>query len=142
MNFVSKLPWPGDCVASPINPGTDWLRGQKEILPCIRLGFAPGLNRDFLMLAAQKAERIYVADFTLPERNLALPMHFLARLLPGRRDFWRNGALWGLAAQADLEPFYEKIVLGGAGVLAGFKKHNKAHFVKFKTISSKVNKKV
>ena len=131
MNFVSKLPWPGDCAASPINPGTDWLRGQKEILPCIRLGFAPGLNRDFLMLAAQKAER-----------NLALPMHFLARLLPGRRDFWRNGALWGLAAQADLEPFYEKIVLGGAGVLAGFKKHNKAHFVKFKTISSKVNKKV
>ncbi len=79
------------------------------------------------MLAAQKAERIYVADFTLPERNLALPMHFLARLLPGRRDFWRNGALWGLAAQAGLEPFYEKIVLGGAGVLAGFKKHNKAH---------------
>lgn len=80
MNFVSKLPWPGDCAASPINPGTDWLRGQKEILPCIRLGFAPGLDRDFLMLAAQKSERIYVADFTLPERNLALPMHFLARL--------------------------------------------------------------
>lgn len=127
MNFVNKLPWPEDCASSPVNPGADWLLRQKDPLPCIRLAFAPGMGPDLLMLAAQKAWRLYVADFTLPERNLALPMHFLTRLLPGRRDFWRQGALWGLAARACLEPFYERIILFGAGVLAGFTKPDNAN---------------
>ena len=78
------------------------------------------------MLAAQKPNGYMWLILHCCERNLALPMHFLARLLPGRRDFWRNGALWGLAAQAGLEPFMKKSFLVEQA-FGWILKHNKAH---------------
>lgn len=101
------------------------LEKDAGILPAIRLrfaisGLAPDYAACFLALAAQKSRKLYVADFTLAERNLALPAHILSRVFLRNPAYWRAGALWGLARRAGLEAFYEKIIFGGAAAVVAF----------------------
>lgn len=117
------LPWPDESRAFPINPSPAWLCAQSGAAPGIRLRFAlscadPDSAAAYLALAAKKSLRLYVAEFTLAERNLAIPAHCLARILLRNPAFWRAGALRGLAARTGLEHFHEQIILGGAALIA------------------------
>lgn len=123
-NILARLaPWPREAKDAPFYPAPP----DRANCDAVRISFV--LSRleadraiDLLLAISEARQKLYVADFTLPERNLALPAHGLARLLGFgvKRSFWQAGALWGLAAKASLEPFYERHFFAGAATLAGF----------------------
>ena len=60
-------------------------------------------------------------EFTLAERNIALPAYFAARFFSGARtDFWLAGAFWGIARRCHAQPLSARPILCGAATLAVF----------------------
>lgn len=116
-------PWPDDARGAPLNQELSGDQSHAKIRLCFALSrLEHGEALDLLSRAAKAAQKLYVADYTLAERNLALPAHGLTRLMDfgAKKSFWRAGALWGLARAAGLEPFYERVFMCGAAALAGF----------------------
>lgn len=134
-----RVPWP-DAVASVVlNPSLEELeKAAPASLPAVRLSYVlstlpqeAGLA--LLRAAARAAREVWVADFVLPERNLCLPACWGVRLLPGlspllrlgrwrasavaAAEFFRKGALFGLARRAGLQTDEEIPLCGMAASL-------------------------
>lgn len=108
----ASVPWPDNTRAFPcFFPGAA-LPPRDAGLPGLRLSFALSClpcaeARALFRWLAGAAERVAIADFILPERNLALPAHLAARaghafarlFCSGRGNaaYWKNGALEGMA---------------------------------------------
>lgn len=139
----ARVPWPTPALDGPLNPSREELEAAAPVsLPAVRLAYAlstmPHDEGQALLRAAARAARdIWIADFVLPERNLCLPSCWGVRLLPGLspllplgpwratsravREFFRNGALFGVARRAGLETRAETPLCGMAASLAHFR---------------------
>lgn len=138
----ARVPWPASAQTGPLNPPAEELAAAAPAsLPAVRLAYVlstlpPDAAQDLLRAAARAARELWVADFVLPERNLCLPACWAVRLLPGlfpllrlgpwrasaaaATDFFRNGALFGLARRAGLHTGEEIPLCGMAASLVRF----------------------
>ncbi|MGE9984793.1 hypothetical protein [Desulfovibrio sp. SGI.169] len=144
--LARRVPWPAAALDAPLNPARERLQtAQAGGAAHIRLAYAlfclpPNEGMTVLRLAARAGREVLAADFRPPERNLELPACLLARALlrgwpglwPGSRGgaalaaFWAWGGLEGLACRAGLRVSSRRPLLGGAAVLLGLRRGERA----------------
>lgn len=76
------------------------------------------IAQETLIRGAKCGRTVYVADFTIAERNMEMPLHVLTRMLfAGRRKFWLRGGLENFCLRAGMRPLGRIRIMGGAATV-------------------------